>query len=157
MPSAPSRTTSEVSAPLGPRTPEENKKMSVHQALEAGQAAMTAKKSAKRNAEEITPDDSGIPEEDLEEPATTEDIKSETKKTTPVAKKTKVYLVQSHERKAWQVRVMHSSTERNKQFSYAGVSEKKALAAEKKAFAEAKAHCILICGRIGVALPANCK
>ena len=112
---------------------------------------MTAKKSAKRNAEEITPDDSGKLEEDLDEPAT-KDIKAE-----PATKKTKVYLVHAHPRQAWQVRVMNSSTEKNRQFSYAGAKGKKAEAAEKKAFEEAKEHCILVCGRTGATLPKYCR
>ena len=115
---------------------------------------MTAKKSAKRNAEEITPDESGRPEEDLEEPAT-EDRKP------PKAKKPRVHLVRAYPRKCWQVRVFDvpegMPAEKNRRFSYGDASGRKGEAAVNKAFEEAKDHCIMLCGRIGAALPQICK
>jgi len=125
--------------------------MSVQQALEASQAAMTAKKAWKRKPEALRPDDADLLEEDTQDAATTVLIAAKKKDKKPKAKKHKVYIIKAIARQAWQVRVVPShSTERNKQFSYKKTSE-------KKAFQDAKAHCILICARIGAALPADLK
>ena len=53
-------------------------------------------------------------------------------------------------RSYWLVRVTGSSSEGCKTFSYKHTSEKKALA-------EAKAHCIKVCKLLGAALPEACK
>ena len=61
-----------------------------------------------------------------------------------------VILTNTKCRSYWLVRVTGSSSEGCKTFSYKHTSEKKALA-------EAKAHCITVCKKLGAALPEACK
>ena len=150
------------------RTAEMQRKMKVEDALAAAQAAMLVKKQAKRKQDEPKTDDENegpkmAKDSKAPEPASKNKGKAKVPKVSPKAeqsaakapaaaskaskgKKPKVVLTHTECRSYWLVR----SSEGCKTFSYKHTSEKKALA-------EAKAHCIKVCKLLGAALPEACK
>ena len=160
------------------RTAEMQRKMKVEEALAAAQAAMLAKKQAKRKQDEPKTDDENegpkmAKDSKAPEPASKNKGKAKVPKVSPKAepsaskapaaasKAAKAPAAASKASKGKTPKVVLTHTECRsywlvrsskgcKTFSYKHTSE-------KKAHAEAKAYCINVCKELGTALPEACK
>ena len=164
----------ELAAEEAVRTTEGHRKLSVQEALQAAQAAMIAKKAGKpvkRKLDLDLDDDDAVPDTSKASKAPASASKNAATKKVPkpalkvvpsaakapaaapkasMGKMARVILTNTKCRSYWLVRVTGSSSEGCKTFSYKHTSEKKALA-------EAKAHCIKVCKKLGAELPEACK